>query len=40
MLRILITSAIALALLHACTRRDDGMGSLYLGVACIHEGRC
>lgn len=38
--RILITGAIALALLHACTRRDDGAGRLYLGVACIHEGRC
>lgn len=39
MLRILITGAIALALLHACTSRNDGAGKLYLLVDCV-EGRC
>lgn len=40
MLRTLILGALALALLTACGRRDDGMGDLWKGVACVQKGDC
>lgn len=40
MIRKLLTGAIALALLHACARPDDGMGNLWKGVSCVQKGTC
>lgn len=40
MLRTLIAGALSLALLTACARRDDGMGNLWKGVACVQKGSC
>lgn len=37
----LLLAALALACLTGCAaRRDDGMGDLYLGVACVQNGDC
>lgn len=39
--RTLIAGALALALLTAaCVPRDDGMGDLWKGVACVQKGDC
>jgi hypothetical protein len=40
MIRTLLTSALALALLHACARHNDGMSETWKGVACVQQGRC
>lgn len=40
MIRTLIASAIALALLHACARPNDGMGDLWKAVSCVQKGAC
>lgn len=43
MIRFIAAGALALALacLTACApSRDDGMGDLYLGVACVQRGDC
>lgn len=40
MTRFLLAAALALALLPACTRHNDGMSDLWKGVKYCNEGHC